>query len=200
MSKISQYIIDTLPTVSDYIVGTDAETLQTRNYKIGKIVDLQAIKPTGSFYSNSIQTGTGASGQPQVVSFPFSDVNATNQWSVVSNSRLTPQVAGLYNFDFTFFISLLTGSANFTAYFWLRKNGTANIDNSAVGRYVSITSLDQTYNVSANYSIQLVVGDYIEVLWQTTASSGVSPLLFPRSTVFSGGPSMPSASVTINKI
>lgn len=191
MSKISQYVIDTLPTVSDYIVGTDAETLQTRNYKIGKIVDLQAIKPTGSFYHTANQVGSTTT--PQIISFTTSDLNATNQWSVVSNSRLTPQVAGLYNFDFTFFVT--TTTAGSTAYFWLRKNATTNIDNTSVARYLD-TQVN-TYIVNANYSLQLEVGDFVEVLWQGAVGT---PTLIYSNSVISGGPAMPSSAVTINKI
>lgn len=191
MSKISQYVIDTLPTVSDYIVGTDAETLQTRNYKIGKIVDLQAIKPTGSFYHTANQVGSTTT--PQIISFTTSDFNATNQWSVVSNSRLTPQVAGLYNFDFTFFVT--TTTAGSTAYFWLRKNATNNIDNTSVARYLD-TQVN-TYIVNANYSLQLEVGDFVEVLWQGAVGT---PTLIYSNSVISGGPAMPSSAVTINKI
>lgn len=191
MSKISQYVIETFPTVSDYIVGTDAETLQTRNYKIGKIVDLQAIKPTGSFYHIANQIGSTTN--PQIISFATSDLNATSQWSVVSNSRLTPQVAGLYNFDFTFFVT--TATAGSTAYFWLRKNATTNIDNTSVARYLD-TQVN-TYIVNANYSLQLEVGDFVEVLWQGAA--GLPTLIYSNS-VISGGPAMPSAAVTINKI
>lgn len=195
MSKISQYIIDTLPTVSDYVVGTDAETLQTRNYKIGNIVDLQAIKPTGSFYHVSNQTGNTLA--PQVISFATTDTAATSQWSVASNSRLTPQVAGLYNFDFTFFVSLLVGSAPITAFFWLRKNGNTVIPNSAIARVINTTS--DIYNVTANYSLQLIVGDYIEALWQTTGTAVTTQLSYQSSTLGTG-PAIPSAAVTINKI
>lgn len=195
MSKISQYVIDTLPTVSDYIVGTDAETLQTRNYKIGKIVDLQAIKPTGSFYHIANQNGNALT--PQVVLFATSDIDATYQWSVVSNSRLTPQVAGLYNFDFTFFLSVLLGTVPVTAYFWLRKNGTTIIPNSSVARVINTTT--DVYPVNANYSIDLEVGDYIEVMWQISAVGPTVQLLYQAS-VLASGPAMPSAAVTINKI
>jgi len=191
MSKISQYVIDTLPTVSDYIVGTDAETLQTRNYKIGKIVDLQAIKPTGSFYHTANQIGSTVT--PQIISFPTSDLNATSQWSVVSNSRLTPAVAGLYNFDFTFFVT--TATAGSTVYFWLKKNATTNIDNTSVARYLD--KQVNTYIVNANYSLQLEVGDFVEVLWQGAVGT---PTLIYSNSVISGGPAMPSSSVTINKI
>lgn len=191
MSKISQYVIETFPTVSDYIVGTDAETLQTRNYKIGKIVDLQAIKPTGSFYHTANQIGSTTT--PQIILFATSDLNATSQWSVVSNSRLTPQVAGLYNFDFTFFVTTVTAGS--TAYFWLRKNATTNIDNTSVTRYLD-TQVN-TYIVNANYSLQLEVGDFVEALWQ---GEGGTPALIYLNSVISGGPAMPSAAVTINKI
>lgn len=191
MSKISQYVIETFPTVSDYIVGTDAETLQTRNYKIGKIVDLQAIKPTGSFYHTANQIGSITA--PNAILFATSDLNATSQWSVVSNSRLTPQVAGLYNFDFTFFVT--TTTAGSTAYFWLRKNATTNINNTSVARYLD-TQVN-TYIVNANYSLQLEVGDFVEVLWQGAVGT---PTLIYSPSVISGGPAMPSSAVTINKI
>lgn len=197
MSKISQYVIDTLPTVSDYIVGTDAETLQTRNYKIGKIVDMQAIKPTGSFYHTANQNGNALA--PQVVLFATSDIDATYQWSVESSSRLTPQVAGLYNFNFAFFVSLLSGTPPITAYFWLRKNGTTNIDNSTIAKVINTQSATAQFNnANANYILQLEVGDYIEVLWKVSDSSDIQ--LSYQAVTLGAGPAIPSASVTINKI
>lgn len=193
MSRISQYIIDTLPTVSDYIVGTEYETLQTKNYKISNIIDLQSVKPTGSFYQDANQVGGFAS--PNAVIFSKTNLDATNQWAVTGSpaTRLTPAVSGLYNFDFTFFAT--TANAGNTISFWLKKNGTTNISNSTVSRYLD--TIVNTYVINANYSISLSVGDYLEVLFQSDFGT---PTLIYSSSVLSGGPALPSASVIINKI
>ena len=189
MSKISLYTPDTTPTVDDLLVGTEASTGDTKNYLISDILDLQDNSPTGRFYSTQNQNGSTVT--PAAITFNTTDTAVTSNFSVVSNSRITAAVAGVYNFYYS--VSLRNSVTTATGSFWLKKNG---VDIATSGIIIAITATSIETFGSANYSISLAAGDYVEMYWMATNSS---TQLFYNSSVQSG-PASPSATLIINTL
>jgi len=69
MAKISRYVINTVPTVSDMLIGTDVNSAdETKNFLVGDLLALipNATGPTGPAGPQGIQGATGPTG-PQGV-------------------------------------------------------------------------------------------------------------------------------------
>jgi hypothetical protein len=158
-----------------------------------------SIGPTGyttvaaSYYSlqsQPIPVYPGASG----AAFTYNNT-ATQKggMTLVSSSRITVPVTGVYEAYYSIQLSRSQGGNNAFAYIWLRKNGLDVIDTN--GR-VSINSNNSDSLPTVPYVIELNAGDYIEFVGVATEED-ISILA-----VTSGipGPSIPSVIVGIKKI
>ena len=72
MAKISTYVINTTPTLSDMLIGTDVDSLypkDTKNFSIGSLITVLGVGSigpqgvTGPQGSQGIQGQTGQQGQ-----------------------------------------------------------------------------------------------------------------------------------------
>jgi hypothetical protein len=120
--------------------------------------------PYGAF--SDLTTQTVAANTAQAVTFNTTDY--VNGVSVVSNSRLTVSVPGVYNLQFSAQLQN-TDAALQDASVWLRKNG-ADVAGS-LGR-VSVPGVHSAVNgntiASWNYFVQLAGNDYVELWWSNT--------------------------------
>lgn len=200
MSYISKYPIDKLPSVDDYLLGTDSSTSATRNFEIGDISNLQQVKSRAVFYKTTNQEVlVNNSPTPAIVTFNSSDTSITNGWIIYEDTKLKTSVTGIYNFEFTFFVTLGSGVAPASASFWLRKNGTTPLPNTAVTRV--IYTFADIYIVNANYILSLNATDYIEVLMGKPTADALKYIqLSATENVFDTGVDQPSAIVTISQV
>lgn len=199
MSYISKYPIDKLPSVDDYLLGTDSSTSATKNFEIGDVSNLQQVKSRAVFYKTTDQQVlVNNSFTPTPVIFNSFDPDITNGWIIYEDTKLKTSVTGIYNFEFTFFVALTDGSDPASASFWLRKN-TTPLPNSAVTRI--IYTFGTPLIINANYILSLNAGDYIEVLMgKPTADASKYIELLPTENVFDTGVDQPSAIVTISQV
>jgi hypothetical protein len=120
--------------------------------------------PYGAFSDSTTQTV--AANTAQAVTFNTSDY--VNGVSVVTNSKITVTVPGIYNLQFSAQLQN-TDAALQDASVWLRKNG-ADVAGS-LGR-VSVPGVHSAVNgntiASWNYFVQLAGNDYVELWWSNT--------------------------------
>jgi hypothetical protein len=141
----------------------------------------------GAFSSTLTQTlAAGVSG-----SMTFNTVDVADGVTLVDSSKLTIPNAGVYNVQFSAQLDFYAGSDNL--YIWLKKNGT-NVDNSA-----TVITMDNNKKVVAawNWVYPLIVGDYLEIAWQTTSAHA---RILANTSPGVNVPAIPSVIVTVTQV
>lgn len=141
--------------------------------------------PYGAFSSGVTQTA--ASNTATVLTFNTTDF--ANNFSIVSSSRITASVAGLYNLQFSVQLQNLS-TAPEDIYIWLRQNGTDIVGSTGkVGLLARKNPGDPSHDIKGwNYYISMAAGDYLEIYWSTSNGTDVSIPYYPAS----GSPTKPS--------
>ena len=155
---------------------------------------LATVNYYGAFSDYTTQTlAAGVAGAVQLGVTDFA-----RGFSIVSNSRITTQVAGLYNLQFSLQLQNTSVSLD-DVYVWLRRGGT-DIDGST--GYISVPSrhagLDGHLIVGWNWFVSLSVNQYVEIFWSTVGGS-TTVKTYP-ATVAPVRPSTASAVVTIGMV
>ncbi len=117
----------------------------------------------GAFQTNV--TNSGSAGVSQSINFEITDT--ANGVSMVSNSRMTFENAGVYSTTFSAQFQCSSGAD--TAWVWLKKNGT-NVAESAT-KITMANNTSQTMTV--NFVNELVANDYLEIAWQNNSGNAV---------------------------
>lgn len=151
----------------------------------------QLYFPYGAFSSSQTQTTT--TNTAKALTFNTTDFAAG--FSVVSNSRITPEYTGLYNLQFSIQAQSLS-TANEDIYIWL-KQYTASTSTLAdiTGSTGKIGLLQRKGPANPNsgiygwnYYVSMVVGDYLEIYWSTTNGTDITIPYYAAS----GTPTKPS--------
>jgi hypothetical protein len=140
----------------------------------------------GSFYTATSQT-LAVVNTPQPVQ--LLSVDSANNFSIVSNSRITATATGTYNFQFS--LQLFAdpgGGGDFEV--WPSVNGTVIPFSNT--RF-SVKNTNEAEVMALNYVINLTAGQYVELNW---ATDDLQNYLLGTTSLF-GGPDIPSAIVTI---
>jgi len=120
----------------------------------------------GAFSDSTSQTAVSTT-----VAYPitFNTIDYSNGVTVTSNSRITVEYEGLYNFQFSVQLENTTAAA-VDIDIWLRKNGTdIPASNSRFGLPVYRSAGNPSHVIgSLNYFIELQPTDYVELIWCTT--------------------------------
>lgn len=126
----------------------------------GQYVD----NPNGLFFHTGDQTLAAANtGYP----VQFNQTYLANHISMVDGTKMTAAVSGIYNFQYSGCVESTSSSAK-NVFLWIRRNGT-DIGYSTNGYTLSGSG---TLGIIAwNFSIDLQVGDYIELVWAATATN-----------------------------
>ena len=145
----------------------------------------------GAWQDTTIQTGSITAGTP----FTFNTADVTDGVTLVSGSRLTVPIAGVYNFQWSGqFQNSDTVLQDATV--WLRKNGTDVVGSSGVVSVPNSHGGTDGHTIYAwNYLIELQAGDYIELAWSAT-STQVSLQTYASSS----SPTRPSAASLITTV
>jgi len=155
----------------------------------------------GKFLNNpygAFQDSTNQVAASTTVAYPitFNTTDFSNGITMASGSRMTVADSGIFNIQFSIQLKNTTSSGQ-DVDIWFRKNGT-NIDNSNSRFHPPARkgSGDPSHIIAAlNFFINLVPGDYIEIMWRTE-STGVSIEAFGTSTSPTR-PAVPSAIATM---
>jgi hypothetical protein len=122
----------------------------------------------------------------------FNSAAISKGFSIVSNSRITASIAGLYNFALT--LQVISGSASVKkVWVWFRMNGT-NIANSSV-----LTSLSQNNEytvISRNDFFSLNANDYMEVMYACDSTN----LTIKAEPATAFAPASPAAILAVTQV
>jgi hypothetical protein len=149
--------------------------------------------PYGAFQDSTDQVAANTTTAYPVT---FNTTDFSNGVTMVSNSRMTVAVDGLWNIQFSLQYKN-TNNDGQDVDIWFRKNGT-NIDNSNSRFHLPARKAagDPSHLIAAmNFFASMVTNDYIEIMWRTT-STDVSLEHFGTSTSPTR-PAIPSAIATM---
>jgi hypothetical protein len=138
-------------------------------------------------YASHVTQAVAAVETPTVVAFEVMDIESGP--TIVDNTKIYPQQAGLQDFGFT---GQLAKSSSNTSYVWIwgRKNGV-DIPDSA--RKVSVAGSGTNVVVSWDFMVPMEATDYFEVVWAAD-DTGVKLTAVAQETFC---PSIPSAQISV---
>jgi len=123
-------------------------------------------RPTALYYSTQTQTAAAIN-----TAYPISFNNTYYENGMTinggSDSQITVDRAGIYNFQFTGVLVSGSSSAK-DAWIWIRRNGT-NIGYSGIPITNDVNSGHT--DMQWNFNIDLQAGDYIEIMWATDSTA-----------------------------
>ncbi len=144
--------------------------------------------PVASYYSNTTQDISNAT--PTILTF---DHTAVQQGiSLVSGSRITVSVAGIYEVYYSIQIHRTAGGSTTFTYIWLAKNGTAVPDTN--GRVAVVSNTGDSLPI-VPYILSLNAGDYLEFVAQADNDHVQALALSPAY-----GPFIPSIIAGIKRV
>lgn len=179
----------TTTTIEDYRIGADSVIILVP----ASSASFTDSTPYGAFQDSTDQT---ASSTTAAYAVTFNTTDYSYGVSVASNSRLTVNSYGIYNFQF----SIQFANADTQIHdidLWFRKNGTdiAN-SNSQYSVPNSHGGTDGHLIAALNFWVELNANDYVELMWRT-ASTQVKIEQIPAQTSPTR-PATPSAIMTVN--
>lgn len=155
----------------------------------------------GKFLNNpygAFQDSTNQVAASTTVAYPitFNTTDFSNGVAMVSGSRMTVADSGIFNIQFSIQFKNTTNDGQ-DVDIWFRKNGTnVPASNSRFHPPARKGSGNPSHIIAAlNFFINLVPGDYIEIMWRTE-NTGVSIEAFGTSTSPTR-PAVPSAIATM---
>lgn len=145
----------------------------------------------GSFYSTADQTNAGAT---SVNKMTMNVTDLSYGVSVVSNSRITIDNAGIYNIQFSAQFAK-SDSGDDTVDIWLCKNG-----NNVANTNTELTIIGNNGNFVAawNFFVSAGAGDYYELCWHSIDTNVRLDYIAAQSSPTR--PAIPSLIVTVNKV
>ena len=149
----------------------------------------------GAWQDTTTQTGSITAGTP----FTFNTADVTDGVTLVSGSRLTVPIAGVYNFQWSGQFQNVENDIE-SVKVWLRINGvdvpgSAGIISLAARK--SATIFARTI-IGWNYFLSLTAGQYVEIVWLPSIASITVPA-YP-AIVSPASPSTASVIVTVNQV
>jgi hypothetical protein len=108
-----------------------------------------------------------------------------------TDSRVTCQISGLYNFSVSYQITSTNSSAK-NIYFWLRRDG---IDQPFTTRRQTITGNGVYQTFACTWTVSLTAGQYVQLMWAVSDTSVI--LQAPADVAFA--PHAPSVLLTVTE-
>jgi len=142
----------------------------------------------GSFYSDATQTAAATN---TAYAATFNATRAAMGVSIVSNSRVTVDRSGLFEFGYALHFHETTGGSH-NAWSWLRVNG---VDVPYTTMHFTIAGNGTEHSVGSQHLVRLAAGGYVEAMWAVD-NTGIQ-LAPDASSAFA--PAGPSASCTITE-
>ena len=128
--------------------------------------------PYGAFSSYTTQSTTANT----ATLLTLSNTDFSNQVSLVTGSKITAAVAGIYNLQFSVQIENLDVAPQDT-YIWLKQNGTDIVGSTGVlGMPARKNPADPFHDIKGwNYFLSMNAGDYVQIYWSTTNTNVTIP-------------------------
>lgn len=147
--------------------------------------------PYGAFSSGVTQSAASNT----ATALTFNTTDFANGFSIVSNSRITPDYSGIYNLQFSVQIQN-AGNAPHDVYIWLKQytaatSTLADITGSTgkVGMPARKNPGDPSHDIKGwNYYVSMAAGDYLQIYWSTTNGTDVTIPYYAAS----GSPTKPA--------
>ena len=155
-------------------------------------VDTATDKAYISLYSTADQ---GPYTENAIQPFTYTNVDFSNDISLVEGSLITFAKAGKYNLSFS--AQLHQTNSSGTIEIWLRKNGN-NVP--ATNTRMAITSNNPYYVAAWNFFIDAAVGDDFELVWSSTSANTVVEYEAASGSGPTEHPEIPSIILTVNQI
>jgi hypothetical protein len=180
---------------SDYIYyDNNTQILQRILYSdlIYSINLLVRIPRYGSFYSTQTQTPT--INTITAITYNNTDTSATYGVSIVDNSKVTVDIEGVYNIQFSAQLNRLSGGVSRQAIIWLRKNG---VDVPSTSTHVTMQANADFLVASWNFYIKLEANSYAQLM---IVQNDAIELIYEVANTAVPYPIVPSVILTIQKI
>ncbi len=150
----------------------------------------------GAFQSIVTQTGSVTAGTP----FTYNVVDVADGVTLVSGSRLTVPIAGVYNFQWSGQFENPENDIE-SVRVWLRIDG---VDVPGSAGFISMPArknpaLPGSLIIGWNYFLTLTAGQYVEIVWLPSIVTVIAPALL-ASLVTPVYPSTASVIVTIDQV
>lgn len=145
--------------------------------------------PNGVFYDDTTQS-LGSVDTAHIVT--FGDTYLNDGVSIVSNSRVSPSVSGVYSLHFSAQLAS-TNANNKDVSLWLRRSGT---DIGYTTHFYTISGAGTKAVATWDFNIDLKSSQYIEFQWAST-DTGVT---LDATTATSPHPGAPSVAVSISYV
>jgi hypothetical protein len=184
---VGQYLVDgvglvTGARIAQLISGTGSTGTYLINVPDGSSISLASTTITA--YGTNIKNQlTGTAGGVGTYSTSTSGTIASTTIQGRVTSKITAQVDGTYNFQWSGQLSSLSNASE-TVYVWLRVNGVDLAGSTGQIGLLQRKSAGVANNMISgwNYYINLNAGDYVELFWLTSNATDVSIATFPKST------------------
>jgi len=165
-----------------HLSATEYDKLTTTSYGAFQDTTTQTIASTTTAYP-----------------ITFNTTDYSSNVTMVSGSQITFAVDGLYTIQFSLQFSSLDAASQ-DAEVWFRKNGVdISSSNSRFGLAPRKNSTDPFHSLgSLNFFVQVVAGDYIQLMWEST-STNVSLTSYGPGTSPTR-PSIPCAILTVQQV
>lgn len=125
-----------------------------------------ASHDVGYFYSSATQTNAS-----QINVVTLSNTTLSQGITLVDNSKLTVSKAGNYSLDLMIQFTKSSEAGNHArGFFWLRKNGI-NVADSSSNIVTAVTNVGTIG--SWTYTLPMAAGDYLQMVWYSTASNAI---------------------------
>jgi hypothetical protein len=180
---------------SDYIYyDNNTQILQRILYSdlIASINSLVRIPRYGSFYST--QTQLPVIDTVTAITYNNTDTDATYGVSIVDNSKITVDIEGVYNIQFSAQLNRLSGGVSRQAIIWLRKNG---VDVPSTSTHVTMQANADFLVAAWNFYIKLEADSYAQLM---IVQNDAIELIYEVAHTSPNYPAVPSVILTIEKI
>lgn len=150
----------------------------------------------GAWQDTTTQTGSITAGTP----FTYNTADVTDGVTLVSGSRLTVPIAGVYNFQWSGQFQNVENTIE-NVIVWLRIDGVdvaGSAGQISIDARKSATIFAKTI-IGWNYFLTLTAGQYVEIVWLPSVASITLPAL-PATLVAPIHPSTASVIVTVNQV
>jgi hypothetical protein len=200
MGKISTYAVDSNPSLSDKLIGTEVGSLDaTKNYTISSIVSLANANLTSNQVLNGVSLVNqipAALDEPLVVSFGAAQGTSQDDVMIDASGKITFNTSGIYIINGYGAVERFGGSGG-TAIFLFR--GVLNGTQITATKAFHIPSINVSTPYDVTIPFQANAGDefYFEVMRDSTGVNAGG--LYIKDTIGGWG-TVPSSQIQIWKL
>ena len=166
MAKISSYPLDSQISLSDMLIGSDADNNNaTKNFSVGDLFGYynNIHRSYGYFYDDQGQSSVNNN---IATAFLFRNVELSNNIGISGDTQIKFYVNGVYNIQFSAQVFNDSGDSE-RIQIWIAKNGVPITNTSTQNQMIS----GAYQSVACNFMIESFSStDYYEIIWSVTST------------------------------